>query len=131
VSRRFTIPNGPRDCDNRSRCAGSLGIWQSQTLVIEPITNSTFVVGKEPEVKFDPGVDCPVERQKGLEKIGAAQACSSAVDDDEAMGELDRDEDVGRSVACRLDADTVALDVMTTLRAWAVVDGISSGTTAT
>jgi len=46
---------------------------QSKRLVVEPVSNPTGVVGKEPEAKFKPGVDRAVEGQQGLKEIGAGE----------------------------------------------------------
>src|SRR5215467_14141588 len=83
---------------------------QSKRLVVEPVSKPTGVVGKEPEAKLNACVDRAVERQQRLKEICAGKARGRAVNHNQAMGKLHRQEDVGRPIARGADPQTVTLD---------------------
>ena len=83
---------------------------QPERLVVGPVVETAFIVSKQSEAEFDPGVDYTVERHESLEKVGARQAYLGAVGHNKAMGELHWQEDVGWPVAYGLDADAILLD---------------------
>src|SRR4029077_20764299 len=79
-------------------------------LVVLPVTKATLVVGEQSEVKFEPGIECALERYQRLQKIRAGQACRRTVDHPKAMRELHREEDMCRAVTDCPDADAVKFD---------------------
>jgi hypothetical protein len=83
---------------------------QPKCLVVLPVAQATLVVGEQPEVKFEPGIECALERYQRLQQIRASQARRRTIDDAKAMRELQRQEDMRRPVTDGPDADAVELD---------------------
>ena len=85
--------------------------------------------GEQPEVKFEPGIECAFERYQRLQKFARSGAPAN-VDHPKATRKLHRERGYGRAVTDARTSTPSSSTVIATLRAFAFVGGTSSETTA-